>query len=144
MKPPWLLVVEDEESDALILREALAAAKGCSSCRLEVAATSAAGLELLRKSVAAGAPPALVLLDLRLPGESGFKFLERLRADPALPLLPVIVLTTSRSHTDVREAYARGANAFVVKPSGFDDCVRLVESLLGFWLGHALLPTRVD
>jgi CheY-like chemotaxis protein len=64
-----------------------------------------------------------------------------MRADEALAHIPVIVLTSSAAHSDVQEAYARGANAFVVKPLELDEFMDLIGGIRSFWLDLAQLPS---
>src|SRR5439155_21926607 len=67
--------------------------------------------------------PRLVLLDLKMPRVSGFEVLSWVRADPALQVMPVVVLSSSSHDVDVRRAYQLGANSYVVKPVAFDSLV---------------------
>lgn len=78
--------------------------------------------------------PALVLLDLKLPGMSGFELLKWIRQQPGLSLLRVVVLTSSDSMRDVNQAYQLGANSFLVKPVDFERFVEISQALSGYWL----------
>lgn len=80
--------------------------------------------------------PLLVLLDLKLPRCSGLEVLEWIRAQPALRGLPVIVLTSSKERTDVRRAYAAGANSYLVKPSSLHRLIELAAAFREYWLEH--------
>ncbi len=74
--------------------------------------------------------PALVLLDLNMPGMGGFEVLEKLRARPECARLPVVVmLTNSDRRADVQHARELGANGFQTKPSGVDEYVAFFRSL---------------
>jgi CheY-like chemotaxis protein len=84
--------------------------------------------------------PCLVLLDLSLPGESGFAVLEWVRQHPDLRKLPVVVLTGSRMNADLDKAYALGANSYVIKPFQFEDLQALIKSLNAFWILLAEKP----
>lgn len=84
--------------------------------------------------------PALVLLDLNLPGTDGREVLKTLKADDALKTIPVIILTTSRSNEDVQRCYELGANTYVEKPVTFEGFIEAVERLRDYWLKVAILP----
>lgn len=140
--PFEILLVEDDPDDVMLMKEALSS-RG-SAVVLRVVVDGAQALEYLRGrgSHAGAARPSLVLLDWRLPRLSGEEVLGEIRRDPALKLLPVIVLTTSASQADVDLAYGLGANAFLTKPTGGDNLDRLVAALEDFWLRFARLPGR--
>ena len=78
-------------------------------------------------------PPALMLLDLKMPKVDGLEVLKRVKQDPALRTLPVVVLTSSREEQDLIASYDLGVNAYVVKPVAFDDFMHAVQALGGFW-----------
>jgi CheY-like chemotaxis protein len=78
--------------------------------------------------------PDLVVLDLKLPLATGFEVLSNVRQNPATRLLPVVILTSSQSEADIAQAYALGANGYLVKPSSLEDLLNLVRSLNDFWL----------
>ncbi len=64
--------------------------------------------------------PDLILLDIKLPGMSGFEMLRKLKANPSTKRTPVIFLTTSDHDEDIAKSYDYGVNSYVVKPMGFD------------------------
>lgn len=84
--------------------------------------------------------PCLVLLDLKLPRVMGLDVLIWIRSQAALKTLPVIVLSTSALGSDVDQAYALGANAFLVKPADVVQLADMVRSLRDFWLGVNRFP----
>jgi len=105
--PPLVLVVEDNpvnlELVSAILEE--------NACETLAATTGDAALLLLRKS-----RPNLVLVDVQLPGMSGYQVTRRIKADPALADIPVVALTAHAiAHEDVRAREA-GCDAFLTKP----------------------------
>ncbi len=77
--------------------------------------------------------PALVLLDLKMPKVDGLAVLRQIKGDPALQMVPVVVMTSSREEQDVVASYKLGVNAYVVKPVMFHDFVEAVKLLGGFW-----------
>ena len=81
-----------------------------------------------------GQPPALVLLDLKLPKVDGLSVLARLRSDARTKLVPVVVLTSSREEQDLVKSYELGANSYVRKPVDFLEFVDAARQLGVYWL----------
>lgn len=136
-----VLVVEDSDEDWDTV--CVAARAGGFEQRLVRAADSDACLALLRGGRAPHTPalaPALVLLDLSLPGLDGRQLLLDIRHDAATAALPVVVLTTSSNPRDVAACYAGGANAYHAKPLRHDDHLGLLQRLFGYWLVETVLP----
>jgi CheY-like chemotaxis protein len=77
--------------------------------------------------------PAVIMLDLKLPRIDGLEVLEKVKSDPALRHLPVVMLTSSREEQDLVRSYQLGANAFVVKPVSFKDFYQAIQDLGVFW-----------
>jgi CheY-like chemotaxis protein len=137
-----ILLVEDDPGDELLTREALATHK--ISNRLHVAHDGEEALDFLyRRAAHAGAPKAdLILLDLNLPKYGGLQVLERIKSDPELAPVPVVILTTSAAEEDILRSYQMHANAYVTKPvdvSQFIDAVRQIDE---FFLSVVRLPGR--
>ena len=84
--------------------------------------------------------PDLVLLDLKLPKINGFEVLRWIRAESDLCGLRVIVLTSSQDIRDVNNAYAIGANSFLVKPMDFHRFVELSAMISDNWLHWSANP----
>ncbi len=91
-------------------------------------------------------PPAVVLLDLKLPKIGGLEILKRIRSDKRTHLVPVVVLTSSKEDTDLVASYDLGCNSYLRKPVDFDKFVEAVGQLglYGLVLNepppHVLLP----
>ncbi|MCX6148909.1 MAG: response regulator [Ignavibacteriales bacterium] len=77
--------------------------------------------------------PAVLLLDIKMPRMDGIEVLRTVRSDPALKLLPVVVLTSSREEKDLINSYELGVNAYVVKPVDFKDFIQAVKEIGVFW-----------
>jgi CheY-like chemotaxis protein len=84
--------------------------------------------------------PALVLLDLNMPGIDGRKALALIKQDKDLRQIPVVILTTSADEKDIEECYEQGASTYIQKPVNFEGLVEAVRRIKGYWFGLALLP----
>ncbi len=84
--------------------------------------------------------PYLVLLDLKLPHVMGLDLLKWMRARPELHSTIVLVLTSSSNPADLATAYQEGANAYLVKPTSFDQLKVLAQAIRDFWLVHNQAP----
>ena len=88
--------------------------------------------------------PAIVLLDLNLPGTDGREVLKQIKGDQKLKTIPVIVMTTSSDERDVNKCYEMGANSYMQKPVDVQGFVRAIELLKKYWFEIALLPPSAD
>ncbi len=141
-KPIEVLLVEDNPGDAQLTRIALNDGKMCINLSLTEDGVDA--LAFLRKQGKyADAPrPDLILLDLNLPRKDGREVLAEIKADPSLRRIPVVVLTTSQSDTDILQAYELAANCFITKPVDFDQFVKIVQTIEDFWFTVVKLPSE--
>jgi CheY-like chemotaxis protein len=135
-----VLLVEDDEGDALIIREAFEYYKIRN--RLHVVTDGEAALRFLRMEPPyAEAPrPGLILLDVNLPRKDGLTVLAELKADPALLVLPVVMLTSSRAEEDILRSYTLHANAYVSKPVDFEHFIEAIRQIDDFFLTLVRLP----
>ena len=129
---PDLLLVEDNPDDVELTLRAFRRAKLDQS--VFVARDGAEALEFLFGGEAVATLPKVVLLDLKLPKVDGLEVLARIRQDERTRRLPVIVITSSREESDIRRAYALGANSYVVKPVEFERFVAAVGDVGLYWL----------
>ena len=86
--------------------------------------------------------PALIFLDLRLPRLDGISLLRKIKASHALQSIPVVVLTTSTSGSDIESAYAARANAYLAKPLNFIEFKSQLQTAARFWLKCNIVPCR--
>ena len=77
--------------------------------------------------------PDLILLDINMPGLSGFDVLEALKADERLKSVPVVMLTSSDASADVARAYELGASGYISKPSYLHDLRAVLGNTLLYW-----------
>lgn len=77
--------------------------------------------------------PVVILLDLKMPKVDGIEVLRQIKGDPALKMIPVVVMTSSREEQDLLNSYQLGVNAYVVKPVKFQSFMEAVEQVGAFW-----------
>jgi CheY-like chemotaxis protein len=136
-----VLMVEDDEGDVLMTREAFEHYKIRN--QLHVVSDGDQALQFLRRTGAyADAPrPGLILLDVNLPRRSGLEVLAELKQDPELLVIPVIMLTTSRAEEDILRSYSLHANAFISKPVDFEHFIEAIRQIDDFFLSLVCLPS---
>jgi CheY-like chemotaxis protein len=78
--------------------------------------------------------PALVVLDWDLEANGGLQVLVWIRSQPALRYLPVVVLSVSKSQTEMKRAYDRGASSYLLKPRTSDGLIELIKMIDRYWL----------
>ncbi len=133
-KLPEVLLIEDNPGDVRLAREAFRECR--MRCSVRVANDGSAALRYLRGD---GCPaeahrPALILLDLNLPGMDGREVLGQIKSDPGLRRIPVIVLTTSMSEEDISRCYDLHADGYVTKPVNMDEFVEIIGRIERLWL----------
>ena len=130
-----ILLAEDNPQDAELILEALADHKLAN--RVTHVKDGVEALEYLRCEGKYAARrtghPAVVVLDIKMPRLDGIEVLRAIRSDPALKLIPVVMLTSSREEQDLIHSYELGSNAYVVKPVKFVDFIAAVKQLGIFW-----------
>lgn len=77
--------------------------------------------------------PGILLLDIHMPRLDGLATLRHIRESGEFRRLPVIMLTTSRGEEDRLRSYDLGANAYIVKPVGFENFAEAIRTIQLFW-----------
>jgi CheY-like chemotaxis protein len=140
IKPAHILLVEDNEGDVLLTLEAF------EECKLEteisVAKNGQEALDFLFKKGAYtnAKKPDLILLDINIPIFSGHEVLERIKSDPDLKKIPVIMLSTSTHQKDLDKAYKNHCNSYVKKPIDIEEFLTAILKIQDFWLELNTLP----
>jgi len=139
-RPIDILLVEDNPGDVRLTIEALRDSKVRN--HLHVATDGVEALAFLRREGqhADAVRPDLILLDLNLPRMDGRQVLAELKGDPALKVIPVVVLTTSRAEQDILRSYELQANCYISKPVDLEQFITVVRSIEDFWLTIVTLP----
>jgi len=88
--------------------------------------------------------PALILLDLNMPGLDGRALLEIVKQDKLLRRIPVVILTTSTDARDIDRCYELGASTYIQKPVDFDGLIRVAKVIRDYWFGIALVPKEEE
>jgi CheY-like chemotaxis protein len=117
---PTILICDDEPN----LRELMRVTLGDRYSYIE-ANDVAESIELARR-----AQPDLALIDLMMPGGSGLHVIERLRSEPELGTMPIVVVSAFVADSDRLAASEAGATRFLAKPFDPDDLESVVEELL--------------
>jgi chemotaxis family two-component system response regulator Rcp1 len=143
-----ILLAEDNEDHARITARAIRSANLEVASKLTVTVVPD-GTEVLAYLRGEGryegrTLPDLVLLDLKMPGVDGLEVVRLVRADPALQLIPLIMLTSSARDEDVTEAYVLGANEYVTKAGRADEFRAKVQAIPRYWSHVVQRPPRAS
>lgn len=133
-----ILLVEDNPGDAELTSEILESSN--LRPKISVAKDGIEAVDFLRNPLSPR--PNLILLDLNLPRRNGQEVLNEIKSDASLKQIPVIILTSSTSKSDILKSYDLGANCYLGKPvdlNGYYDIIRAVE---GFWFKVVKLPNN--
>jgi CheY-like chemotaxis protein len=139
-----ILLIEDSRADAKIIERALR--EGDVAHRLTVIPDGRGALDYLfslrDEGTSAEREPDLILLDLNLPGIDGCQVLTKIKSDPFLRMIPVVILTTSSREEDILQTYLAGANSYIPKPHEYPRYRELVATLRHYWVDTALRAPR--
>lgn len=86
--------------------------------------------------------PDIILLDLNMPRKDGREALKDIKADAALRIIPVVVLTTSKAEEDIIRSYDLGVSSFITKPVTFNSLVEIMKTLSRYWFEIVELPNK--
>jgi CheY-like chemotaxis protein len=117
-----VVYVEDSTSNIALIQALLA---DFGHVELLTALTAEIGIELVRAHA-----PAVVIMDINLPGMSGFEALRRLRERPETAHIPVIALSVEATFRDTRRGELAGFYRYLTKPVKVDELIAILEKLL--------------
>ncbi len=132
-----ILFVEDSDDDAMLTIRALT--KSGFTNKLHHVKDGAEALDFIYgqgiySSRDLKVNPKLILLDLKMPKVSGIQVLEKVKSDPNLKSIPVVILTSSKEDPDVAKCYAMGANSYIVKPVDSDGFFHAIKEIGMYWM----------
>lgn len=135
--PVSILLVEDNPHDVELALHAFKTNKIAN--HVQVARDGAEALDFLFRegefaSLVDEPLPDIVLLDLKLPKVDGLEVLRRMKEDPVVRFVPVVVLTSSQQESDMVRSYDLGVNSYIVKPVDFDQFTEAVKTIGFYWL----------
>ena len=138
-----ILLVEDSEDNVFLVKHAMR--KAGVTMPLEVVTSGEQAIEYL-SGINGYADwhrfplPSIVLLDLKMPGMSGFDVLKWVRQQPGLKALRVAMLTSSDMPSEIKMAHDLGANIFITKPVDLERLIQIMKTLNEHWLKQAQVP----
>ena len=83
--------------------------------------------------------PNLIVLDLNMPKVNGVEFHKILKDKPKLHYIPIIVMSTSNNHNDIKKCYEIGASGYMIKPLHYQDYQEKITNLIGYWMHNELI-----
>jgi chemotaxis family two-component system response regulator Rcp1 len=141
-EPITILLVDDDPDCRMLVRDAIADSK----VRNKVFEVSNAeeGLAFLKREAKyANAPePGLIYLDIEMPGISGIELLKKIKADPELRHITVVMMTGVSDEEQLRSAAAAGANSYTIKPANAEQFLRTVIDSANYWLSIHQYPNH--
>jgi CheY-like chemotaxis protein len=132
-----ILFAEDSEDDAILTIRALT--KSGFTNKLHHVKDGAEALDFIYgrgiyASRNINENPKLILLDLKMPKVSGIQVLKKVKSDPKLKSIPMVILTSSKEDPDIEECYALGANSYIVKPVDSDNFFQAIKEIGLYWI----------
>ena len=133
-----ILLVEDDDDDAKLLQDTLLATN--QNLRVHRVSDGVEAMAFLRyqKPYLDAPRPDIILLDLNMPRMDGREVMAKVKDDPWLKTIPIIVLTSSQAEADIAQSYKLLANCYIAKPGELGAFEKLVKNLNDFWLTNVL------
>lgn len=139
-RPFHILLVEDNVEDIYMTQEAMKESSIPYSLNVVRDGEEAMSYLLRQGKYADIVQPDIILLDLNLPRKNGLEVLKEIKDNPDLRCIPVIALSTSSAQDDIQRACDLKANCYIIKPINFDKFLKVIKSIMDYWLTVAALP----
>lgn len=134
----YILLVEDNALDIDLIQRAMLKVEA--TVRLDVARDGEEAVQYLDRWEKGFPTPIVILLDLKLPKLGGLDVLSRLKMHPRYKVLPVVVLTSSNEINDIQQAYALGANSYILKAIDYEQFSKAIALIHRYWCGLNIHP----
>ncbi|MDX2240355.1 MAG: response regulator [Leptolyngbyaceae cyanobacterium bins.302] len=121
--PTFHILIVDDLGDNLFLLQTVLEAEGY---EVDTADNGASALEKVQTS-----PPDLILMDVMMPDMNGYEVTQRIRQNPSIPFIPILLVTAHEDANDI-QGLALGANDFIRKPIEFDKLLTRIAAFLQF------------
>ncbi len=141
--PITILVADDDADDRMLIEDAFE--ESLLQNPVDFVEDGEQLLEYLRRegkyeSLKDQAFPGVILLDLNMPRMCGRTALAKIKEDPDLCRIPVVILTTSKAEEDIIRTYGLGVSSFITKPVTFDGLIDVVKAIGHYWVEIVALP----
>jgi CheY-like chemotaxis protein len=132
-----LLIVDDDADQRLFMKKAFEALAG--NYRIQALAGGNEALAYLKgqgkyADRSTFEFPSYIITDLHMPNGDGFEILDFLKKNPALSVIPVVMLSSSADGDDIRHAYLLGVSSFFAKPGSLPELKALVRVIHAYWI----------
>lgn len=127
-----VLIVDDEDVDVVFLRRAFRSV--APDLKIIDTTDARSAVSLVEQNT-----PDLIILDLKMAGQTGLSIVDELRTNPANDMRPILILSNSNSREDVQACLAARANAYSVKPKSLADYRAYANAVVAFWLTSSVV-----
>lgn len=134
MRKVHILLVEDNEGDIVLTLEAFEESKIRTDISVVKNGSDALDYLFQRGQYTDAQRPDLILLDINIPIFTGHDVLKKIKNDPQIKSIPVIMLTTSANQKDINLAYENHSNSYVTKPIDMENFLKTILKIEQFWL----------
>jgi CheY-like chemotaxis protein len=133
-EPITILLVDDDPDCRLLIRDAVADCKVGNEVHDVCNGAEALDYLYARGGFADAPRPGLIYLDIEMPGIDGLETLKRIKADPALREIPIVMMTGVCEEVQMKRAADLGANSYTLKPANAEQFLRTVLASTNYWL----------
>jgi len=143
-KPCSLLIVEDSNEDFAAMERFLRRSPRVIPIERCTNGEQALAFLFQTGSYVGYSHPSMIILDLNLPGTNGWEVLRRIKENPSLKDIPIVIFTTSNNPKDAQECYEYDVKKYIIKPIDYAQLKQNMQMLIDFWFeATATSPERL-